>query len=185
MSTAIKTHQFLRESEINAHQSLQVRSNNSIRVAVRSGDRRVTKTLKGDLSEDHLKQALKLRDQIRESLSRGHHGIPDDKWRPVSAAMDEAFRTARKRKDYQLSKEDERVLKRRCNGKCELTGLAFDIGKGSWSRRPYAPSIDRIDSSKGYTTDNCRVVCVAINLAMNEWGEDVYKAVAMAYLTHQ
>jgi hypothetical protein len=32
---------------------------------------------------------------------------------------------------------------------------------------PYQPSIDRIDPSGGYTTDNCRVVCLIYNLARN------------------
>jgi hypothetical protein len=40
-------------------------------------------------------------------------------------------------------------------------------------RDPWAPSIDRIESSQGYTFDNIRVVCLAANFAMNEWGADV------------
>lgn len=44
------------------------------------------------------------------------------------------------------------------------------VSKG---RRPLAPSIDRIDSSLGYTRQNCRIVCAAVNYAMNVWGEDV------------
>ena len=42
-------------------------------------------------------------------------------------------------------------------------------------------SLDRIDSSKGYTVENCRLVCTAVNLAMNEWGEDVLERIALYY----
>ncbi len=54
--------------------------------------------------------------------------------------------------------------------------------KPGWRRAPWAPSVDRIDSSKGYVPGNVRLVCVAANLAMNEWGEDVLARVARAYV---
>jgi hypothetical protein len=39
------------------------------------------------------------------------------------------------------------------NNKCILTGVEFDI-ESKW----YRPSLDRIDSNKGYTIDNIRLV---------------------------
>lgn len=59
-------------------------------------------------------------------------------------------------------------------GQCSVTGLTFSLERIG-NTRPYSPSIDRINSKKGYTPDNVRVVCVAANLAMNEWGEDVLR----------
>lgn len=55
---------------------------------------------------------------------------------------------------------------------CAVTGtpLSLEVVGG---KRPYAPSIDRIDNSKGYIARNCRVVCMAANYAMNVWGEEV------------
>lgn len=53
-------------------------------------------------------------------------------------------------------------------GVCEVTGLAFDMGNRADRRThvaPFAPSIDREDSSKGYTTDNIRVVAWIYNIA--------------------
>lgn len=63
------------------------------------------------------------------------------------------------------------TLVERSGGRCMVTGIEFQFTKfeGS-SRRPFAPSLDRIDSSKGYTPQNCRLVCVLVNLALNEWG---------------
>lgn len=62
---------------------------------------------------------------------------------------------------------------------CALTGIPFEFERESAvSRRPFAASIDRKDSSLGYSVDNCRIVCVAVNLAMNAWGEAVLFRVA-------
>jgi hypothetical protein len=43
---------------------------------------------------------------------------------------------------------------------------------------PFSPSIDRIDTVGGYTTDNVRLVCVAANFALNQWGDDVLRRLA-------
>ena len=36
--------------------------------------------------------------------------------------------------------------------------------------RPFAPSVDRISSSAGYTVENCRLVCWAVNSFLGVWG---------------
>ena len=55
---------------------------------------------------------------------------------------------------------------------CAVTGLSFDLvrGKGRWRKQPFAPSIDRKKAGGDYTADNCRVVCLVVNEAMNQWG---------------
>jgi hypothetical protein len=64
-------------------------------------------------------------------------------------------------------------------GKCELTGLQL-TAKGVLA--PLMPSIDRKDSSKGYTPDNCRVICWALNAAFNQWGEAEARKIWFEYL---
>lgn len=54
-------------------------------------------------------------------------------------------------------------------GVCEVTGIAFEFERNG---NPFFPSIDRIDSSKGYTPDNCRVVLWIINTAKHTLAED-------------
>ena len=66
--------------------------------------------------------------------------------------------------------------------RCGLTGIAFDlrvVGCGQ-ARRPFAPSLHRIDSSAGYTRDNTRLVCQAVNFALNAYGEDVFRDIVLA-----
>lgn len=69
-------------------------------------------------------------------------------------------------------------LLKRQDHRCAVSGIEFTDDKPAGStRRPYAPSIDRIDSSIGYTEQNTRVVCTAVNYAMNEWGDGVFNAI--------
>lgn len=57
---------------------------------------------------------------------------------------------------------------------CPYTGVPFDYStpeKGA--RNPWAPSLDRIDSTKGYTPDNVEIVSTWYNVAKNGWTPDV------------
>lgn len=83
---------------------------------------------------------------------------------------------------FELSVDDVARLLRRCKGRCELTGSElFDRkvegAKAGWFR----PSIDRIESSGIYEYRNCRILCAAANMALGEWGEDVFAALAKGY----
>lgn len=75
---------------------------------------------------------------------------------------------------FKLLVEDFQELYEKSGKHCAVSGLPFDIAQiDGVHRRPYAPSIDRIDGMLGYTKDNCRIVCCAVNLAMNDFGENV------------
>jgi hypothetical protein len=64
-------------------------------------------------------------------------------------------------------------------GVCELTRIPFDLEHGkTWN----SPSLDRIDSSKGYTPDNVRVVLYCLNVMANIWGENKIIEIADAIM---
>jgi hypothetical protein len=66
--------------------------------------------------------------------------------------------------------------------------LLFEFGIGGRRRKgrePFRPSIDRIDSSVGYVVGNCRVVLVAVNIAMSTWGEGLFLRIARAAVERQ
>lgn len=77
------------------------------------------------------------------------------------------------------------VLARLLEG-CAVTGLPFDFGKPKCGtrRNPFCPSIDQIDAGKGYTVENCRVVLVAVNLALCDWGLDQFLMIARHAIEH-
>lgn len=56
---------------------------------------------------------------------------------------------------------------------CVVTGMPLSFDWSGPGLNPWGPSIDRIDSSLGYTLANSRVVCTAYNFAKNAWGDDV------------
>lgn len=69
------------------------------------------------------------------------------------------------------------ILKRlaRIGYSCELSGIAFSARRPREShKRPWMPSLDRIDCTKGYTEDNVRIVCVAVNTLLQDWGDSVF-----------
>lgn len=99
--------------------------------------------------------------------------------RPVGAppwlfdlAREARKRCARRLIEFSLSADDMVEMFSRANGRCEVTGLAFQHEKNDVSLyRPFAPSLDRIDPRAGYVAANVRLVCVIVNAALNQWGE--------------
>lgn len=83
-------------------------------------------------------------------------------------------------REFNLTKEN--VAQRIEKGYCEVTGLPFDMDPGPRKHHsnPWAPSLDRKDSSKGYTPDNVQVVVAAYNYAKSEWSEEVLLRLARA-----
>jgi len=67
------------------------------------------------------------------------------------------------------------IKRKLVTGVCEATGIPLLLrtsSSGQWSTHPQAPSLDRRDSNKGYTKDNCQIVCHWYNLAKGAWGEE-------------
>lgn len=76
--------------------------------------------------------------------------------------------------EFSLTPGDMEAMIERSGGRCEITRIAFHTKRTAGCRRaPYAPSLDRIHCELGYTAENTRLVCVAVNLALNEFGYDI------------
>ncbi len=71
----------------------------------------------------------------------------------------------------------------RTMGRCEVSGLKFTSEQPTEkAARPYFHSIDRIDSRQGYTPDNIRIVCFAVNMAMSNWGDTVFSEICTGFV---
>lgn len=62
-------------------------------------------------------------------------------------------------------------------GTCPISGFQFDLSaryrsRSNKSRNPYAPSLDRLDNSKGYSDENVIVVCSQVNMMRGEMSYD-------------
>jgi hypothetical protein len=66
------------------------------------------------------------------------------------------------------------------HGRCAVTNIPFHMERfaDAFVKYPFAPSIDRILSSGGYTPDNTRLVCAAVNFGMGQWGEELFLTLA-------
>jgi hypothetical protein len=62
-------------------------------------------------------------------------------------------------------------------GRCALSGIEMVLPRNTlaWEKQtddPWKPSLDRIDSSKGYTMGNVRYVTVMANLAKSRFSDE-------------
>ncbi len=108
--------------------------------------------------------------------------------------LGEMLRNARKNAkarglECSLSIEILEELAIKCGGVCSLTGIRFEYGVSkeaadSHSRRKrlWAPSIDRINPAAGYTANNIRLVCTAMNIARQEFSDDVFEKIAVGFI---
>lgn len=58
---------------------------------------------------------------------------------------------------------------------CPKTGFEFTWrynGSNIGNRSPYSPSIDKIDPYKGYTKDNCQIVCWWYNVSKQQFTDE-------------
>ena len=92
-------------------------------------------------------------------------------------------RSKKLKRDFDLTKEFVENLYEKQGGKCALTGLVFSDEKyNNCRRRPFAPSLDRIDSKRGYTQDNVRFVCSMVNTALGEFGDILFDKMCRSYI---
>lgn len=128
-------------------------------------------------------------EEARQWLARLLRGVvdADDRGEPAKRYISRMFAAARSRAKkegiaYELTPEQERDLYLASGGSCALTGLAFRMGRAaSCYRAPFAPSLDRIAAGEGYTRANVRLVCVAVNWALSDWGEGVFRQMCSSY----
>lgn len=85
------------------------------------------------------------------------------------------------KKGLHFNLTEEWIIEKLDRGRCEATGLPFVFDKDPYIN-PYYPSIDRVDSNKGYTINNCQMVCHMFNIAKAEHNEEVFAHWALHYV---
>ena len=74
------------------------------------------------------------------------------------------------------------------DGICPYTGWVMVNRKSTMDKQPKTPnraSLDRIDSSKGYTVDNIQFICLMAQFAKNGWDEKELINFCQAVSTYQ
>lgn len=62
---------------------------------------------------------------------------------------------------------------------CAVTGIMFDLSVMRGRINQLAPSLDRIDPSKGYTDKNTRLVLYFVNTAKNDMTDAQFRTLVM------
>ncbi len=105
----------------------------------------------------------------------------------IKKALRRSESRARQREwEYDLTLEWALGILENNDYRCPMTGIPFmKLCEQRGAMNPFAPSIDRIDTSQGYTQDNTRIVLTAINIMMSDWGEDVMDEVFAGYVRNK
>jgi len=87
----------------------------------------------------------------------------------ITTALLIATRKRAKLKNLELDLDRAWIAKKVAPKICEVTALPLSFKKDDrYHHSPFKPSIDRIDSSKGYTKDNCQIVAGIYNKAKSD-----------------
>ena len=87
--------------------------------------------------------------------------------------------------EFDLTPEYIQDLFDKSNGCCAITGISFDMELGKHrNRNPYRPSVDRIDSTKGYIKDNIQIVLSIVNTLRLDYSNDVIHTVIKEWNKH-
>ena len=90
----------------------------------------------------------------------------------ASKRISDSKRSAKKKKiKHTLKNEDIIRMHIQSGGKCPITGNNFILDTGNLM----VPSLDRFNSKKGYTPDNCWLISWAANRAKGEMEWDEFK----------
>ena len=95
--------------------------------------------------------------------------IRRNKNNPIKVRLDYARERAIKfKREFNLTQEYLHLLLEKQNNECALSGIPFEKeGKFSFS-------IDRADSSKGYTKDNIQLVSQYVNVMKNDMAQELF-----------
>ena len=149
--------------------------------------------------------AKQRRAEKREEIKaywRGHRAATNDayrdrdaRWRAGSQAtvrgrasrMVSRSRSFARRAGVEHTITVEWVVEKLTAGKCEATGLPFDLEPNTMPCRsnPFQPSLDRIIAGGGYTPENVRVTVFIFNVARSDFGDAPLLTMARALIATQ
>ena len=117
---------------------------------------------KSDENKEHVKTIAKIPDPFREFLRRARKSV-------IS-----------KNRELTLTLDELKDIWNKQNGTCPYTGWKLELPHYTRTKNPNTASLDRIDSSKGYTANNVQFVCVMANFAKCDFSNEQMKAFCQA-----
>lgn len=118
------------------------------------------------------------------------HGSNNNSWKgyqEIPASWFTRFRNYAKKKDncFEINPEDIWKIFLKQGKVCALSGKSIDfVRRGSNGHAEYLASIDRIDSSIGYTLDNIQLVHKDVNIMKNAFRQEHFIEMCKAVAKH-
>jgi hypothetical protein len=113
-------------------------------------------------SEKYYANQKKVRSELKGFMSQLLHGAKT--------------RASKKGFDFDIDAEFLTEMLTDSGYKCAVTGIEMNLfSSGRKKANPFKCSLDRIDSSKGYTKDNVRFVCWAVNQMKADRTDEEFK----------
>lgn len=120
--------------------------------------------------EYYKQQYLNNKDHILAKSQKIHSSVEGRSKNLLKSAQRRAIKNG-----LEFSITYERICYSLLIGACERSGIPFDLNpNGDTFRNPFAPSIDRIDSFKGYTPNNIQVVCNFYNTGKGQHSDEEF-----------
>lgn len=146
-------------------------------------DREIALKLWADCEKGIFPTKSKPRNQVLKIAKTGkRRRVDGEDWIGAEAWVRTMYFNAERRaklanRAFTLTPVDMLELVSAAGSACQISGIPFEKTKG---RSPFAPSLDRIDSSVGYQKGNVRLVCHVANVSMNTWGIEPVLTLAKA-----
>lgn len=119
--------------------------------------------------KNHLRIMLYMAKDRAKNRVKKKHGIYND----------ELLKT-----EFAITLSDLEDLWIKQDGKCAVTNITFETVNPKFRIDPFRPSLDRIDSKRGYFPDNIRFTLWIVNQGIGDYGLDVWLEVAKAAVKH-
>lgn len=122
---------------------------------------------KKKLSPDGLQSHCK---RCKAAVAKAHHKKYYATIKGRATRLLAGAKTRAKKKGFACTIDHAFVLERLSTGACEITAEIFDLTPGRPGRRKqYAPSLHRLDNTKGYTPENTVLVLWIVNAMLSEY----------------
>jgi len=122
-----------------------------------------------EANKDRLKGRHKK--DLANYYKRRQENMANEEWRVNHLIGCAKNRAKKKGRDFDLTFEEVWGLWKKQGARCAISGRLFDLEYADSGPNPDGPSLDRIDSEKGYTLDNIRFVTYQVNTALSCFGE--------------